>query len=214
MTVWAAPKLGFCYNKYVVLDAKNLAAAGWHVSTYTDITDMVTHLGGSSVAGGHMKVTGTVLWLTPNTGADDSHGFHLKAIEDVSQFGAWSNTLLAFGMMYTNTIVGSAVWIYYPYYNSATCYFSSYAYNALTGRPVRLVKDSTSLSDGQTGIYKGNNGLSYNTICIGSKEYTSENLKETKFRDGSNIYFCVNGTVWAAQTDSAYCYYKYDAAQS
>jgi hypothetical protein len=34
------------------------------------------------------------------------------------------------------------------------------------GHSVRLVKESTSLSDGQEGTYTGNDGKVYKTICI------------------------------------------------
>lgn len=48
---------------------------GWRVPTSTDFTDLATALGGASVAGGKMKMTGLNYWNTPNTGADNSSGF-------------------------------------------------------------------------------------------------------------------------------------------
>jgi len=54
---------------------KNLAPAGWHVSSYNDLTLLTDCLGGISVAGGKMKSTGTSLWQTPNTDATNESGF-------------------------------------------------------------------------------------------------------------------------------------------
>jgi hypothetical protein len=50
-----------------------------------------------------------------------------------------------------------------------------------------LLKDSTTLSHGQTGTYIGNDGKVYNTICIGTQEWLSQDLQETKYRNGSII---------------------------
>lgn len=43
--------------------------------TQAEFSTLQTYLGGSTVAGGKMKVTGTDYWNTPNTGADNSSGF-------------------------------------------------------------------------------------------------------------------------------------------
>ena len=66
---------GKLYNWYAVNDSRGLAPAGWHVPSDAEWTTLVTCLGGSSVAGGAMKVTGTTTWASPNTGATNSSGF-------------------------------------------------------------------------------------------------------------------------------------------
>ena len=48
---------------------------GWRVPTQADFNTLTTTLGGASVAGGKMKMTGTTYWNSPNTGADNSSGF-------------------------------------------------------------------------------------------------------------------------------------------
>jgi uncharacterized protein (TIGR02145 family) len=67
---------GLLYNGYTA-SAANLAPAGWHVPTTAEFTTLYTYLGGISVAGGHLKESGTTHWLTPNTGGDNSSGFTL-----------------------------------------------------------------------------------------------------------------------------------------
>ncbi len=68
-------KYGKIYNWYAVNDPRGLAPQGWHIPSDAEWTTLETTLGGSSVAGGKMKEPGTLNWVTPNTGADNSSGF-------------------------------------------------------------------------------------------------------------------------------------------
>ena len=76
------------------------------------------------------------------------------------------------------------------------------------GASIRLIKDSTTLSHGQTGTYTGNDGRVYQTICIGTQEWLSENLMETKYRNGDAIPEVTDNTAWAALATGARCAYN------
>jgi uncharacterized protein (TIGR02145 family) len=65
---------GKLYNWYAVNDSRGFAPAGWHVPSDAECTTLETCLGGS-VAGGKMKVTGTITWTSPNTGATNTSGW-------------------------------------------------------------------------------------------------------------------------------------------
>ena len=59
---------------------KGICPTGWHIPTDGEWTTLSTFLGGTSVAGGKMKSTGTIeagtgLWYSPNTGATNESGF-------------------------------------------------------------------------------------------------------------------------------------------
>jgi uncharacterized protein (TIGR02145 family) len=66
-------KFGALYNWYSVNTGK-LAPKGWHVAT-ADEWDLLTAFLGNDVAGGKLKGTGTLNWMSPNTGATNDTGF-------------------------------------------------------------------------------------------------------------------------------------------
>ena len=66
---------GYLYNWYAATDSRNIAPDGWHVATDAEWTTLTDYLGGTSVAGGKMKETGTSHWNSPNTGATNESGF-------------------------------------------------------------------------------------------------------------------------------------------
>jgi len=66
---------GRLYTWYSVTDSRNLCPIGWHVPNNSEWSALTTYLGGIYVAGGKMKETGTIHWLSPNTGATNESGF-------------------------------------------------------------------------------------------------------------------------------------------
>ncbi|MHC1707302.1 MAG: phosphatidylinositol-specific phospholipase C domain-containing protein [Bacteroidales bacterium] len=63
------------YNWYAVNDSRGLAPAGWHIPTDAEFSTLMSTLGGSDIAGGHMKQIGPRNWLSPNSGANNSSFF-------------------------------------------------------------------------------------------------------------------------------------------
>jgi uncharacterized protein (TIGR02145 family) len=63
---------GVLYNWPAALTA---CPDGWHLPSVAEWTQLTDYLGGTSVAGGKMKETGTAHWDSPNTGATNSSGF-------------------------------------------------------------------------------------------------------------------------------------------
>lgn len=182
---------GKLYNYFAVVDSRGLAADGWHVMTETEWAALVEYLGGESVAGGKLKETGTTHWTTPNTGATNEVGFNAVG------GGYRSNTDGAFAGLNESGWFWCAdnISSFMLDYNSAQCLNDSF--QPQQGRSVRLAKDSTTLSNGQTGNYTGNDGKTYWTKCINGVEYLAENLRETKFADGSLIPEITDGTAWS-----------------
>ena len=65
---------GKLYNWHAVNTGK-LCPTGWHVPSDAEWTELTDYLGGTSVAGGKLKETGTTHWASPNTGATNETGF-------------------------------------------------------------------------------------------------------------------------------------------
>ena len=80
---------GALYNRFAVNTLK-LCPAGWHVPTDKEWSKMLAYLGGTAVAGGKMKETGTTHWNSPNAGATNSSGFTGRAAGFRSNFGEFS----------------------------------------------------------------------------------------------------------------------------
>jgi len=55
-------------------------------------------------------------------------------------------------------------------------------------------------------------GNSYNTITIGNQIWLKENLKVTRFNDGTPIPLVRDNDSWITQTGPAYCWYANDSA--
>jgi uncharacterized protein (TIGR02145 family) len=63
---------GVLYNWTAAMDA---CPDGWHLPSDAEWTELTDYLGGTSVAGGKLKETGTTHWNSPNTGATNETGF-------------------------------------------------------------------------------------------------------------------------------------------
>ncbi len=48
---------------------------GWRLPTNAELITLATHLGGDNIAGGKLKESGTLHWISPNTGATNETGF-------------------------------------------------------------------------------------------------------------------------------------------
>lgn len=205
---------GYLYNWYAAADVNNIANTGWELALKTDYLTLLEYIEPgahptTNTAGAHLKSVD--YFNSPNTGADDSLGFHAR--------GAgyrWSSS-------FSELNISCALWCTSPgftgrtailrYDNAALRCDGSGA--ALTvGLPVRLKKTTTTLSNGQEGTYTGNDGKIYHTICIGTQEWLSENLCETKYRDGSSIPEVTDGTTWAGLTTGARCSYNNDESNA
>ncbi len=105
---------GGLYNNYAVSTGK-LCPIGWQMPTESDWSTLINFLGGSSVAGGKMKESGTSHWLSPNFG-NNSSGFNGLPAGVVNNFGTvqagtstyfWTNSdyyNLQFDVTYGKTI--------------------------------------------------------------------------------------------------------------
>ena len=69
------PTYGRIYTWFAITDNRGVCPTGWHVPTDTEWETLKSSLGDPTLAGGKLKETGTLHWLTPNTGATNETGF-------------------------------------------------------------------------------------------------------------------------------------------
>ena len=213
-----AVNLGYLYNWYTADDSRNIANTGWGVPTIDNQKTLSDFLGGNTVAGGKMKETGLTYWLPLNTGATNTSGFNGRGGGTrIAETGVFDRTkdFMQYWAQGFNTsggyvsVLTHAFATYTAY--SGTTWFS---YPKATGGAIRLIKDTTSLTDGQTGTYTGNDGKVYRTICIGTQEWLADNLVETKYRNLDLIPEVTSNTTWAALTTGARCSYDNNEANA
>jgi len=82
---------------------------------------------------------------------------------------------------------------------------------------LEVTADTTLVEDLTTciplyGTVSDIDGNSYQTVLIGSQEWMAENLKTTRYRDGSTIPNVTDGTAWSQLTTGAWCNYDNSAA--
>lgn len=202
-------KYGLIYNGYAANDARHIANTGWHLPTLTELNTLVTYCGGSDVAGGKLKSIGTTYWDSPNTGATNEMWFNARGSDGIGT-GSWMNLKQTFTSWSSTFDVDG-------YYCLGLIWNDDYAVTSVMGAilttdgaTIRLIKDSTTLSHGQKSTYIGNNGKIYETICIGTQEWLSGNLVETKYRNGDTITEVGTPASWPGLTSGALCAYNND----
>jgi uncharacterized protein (TIGR02145 family) len=203
------------YNWYAATDVRNISAAGWEVPTMSDYQILANYLGaggnyGTNVVGGKLKDTGLTYWLSPNVGATNEVGFN--GIGSGGRIGAGFSGLRSSMGLWVRNNASAANGNLALLYNSSQNFASSTnaSYPKFNGYSLRLKKITTSLVNGQTGTYVGNDGKTYDTICIGTQEWMSENLTETKYRNLFPIQNVPVQSTWNGLTTGGYCIYNND----
>jgi hypothetical protein len=182
------------------------------MSDYQILADYLGAAGNyaSNTIGGKLKVTGLTYWITPNVGATNEVGFN--GIGSAGRIGAGFTGLGTNGNLWVRNNASATngnLALLYTTIQNFTCTTSA-SYPKFNGYALRLKKITTTLVNGQTGTYVGNDGKTYDTICIGTQEWVSQNLTETKYRDLSDIPNVTAQSTWNGLTTGAYCIYNND----
>jgi uncharacterized protein (TIGR02145 family) len=145
---------GKLYNWFAINDPRGLAPAGWHVASDAEWSTLTDYLGGSSVAGGKLKETGTTHWNN-NTGATNSSGFTALPGGHRLSDGSYYNMSVQ-GDWWTSTPFDS-----YNAYNraliSGNSAISRYNLYSSYGFSIRCVKDESPLPNSPVLVSPPNN---------------------------------------------------------
>jgi len=132
---------GYLYDWQTAL---NVCPTGWHVPSDEEWTELIDHLGGSSIAGGKLKATGTIeagtgLWYAPNTGATNQTGF--AALPGGALYGIGTFDRIGFGgYWWTATEDGTgSVWVRHMEDDNGSV--DRYSYFEELGISVRCIMD-------------------------------------------------------------------------
>ncbi|MBN2411271.1 T9SS type A sorting domain-containing protein [candidate division KSB1 bacterium] len=131
---------GRLYNWFAVNDNNFIAPEGWHVPSDEEWRVLINYLGGSEVAGGKIKESGTSHWFEPNTGATNESDFSAlpggyRFIYDSDYYLIFSNAYFWF----STEIYDNYAWYCVIYYNNAN--INSNFDDKHYGMSIRCVRD-------------------------------------------------------------------------
>jgi len=136
---WPAAMNGAASSTTNPSGVQGVCPDGWHLPSDAEWTELTDYLGGTSIAGGKLKETGTTHWNSPNTGATNETGFTALPggyryhndgdFYDVGNLGRW----------WSATENNYYAWYRYMNYNYSIVYRDYY--NKELGYSVRCVRD-------------------------------------------------------------------------
>lgn len=207
---------GGLYNWYAVIyntGGASIAPAGWHVPTLAEWQTLLNHLDTYDsinnrwpLAGNYLRETGTDHWYSTSADVTNSTGFTAfgagfrQALGDfqavLSQAYFWSSTQYDFN---TGNVLNLS--------STSLALLNDNPSNKNNGHSIRLIKNDA-VDPGKLTDIDGN---IYNTVTIGSQVWMAENLKVTKYNNGTAIPELTTDFDWKWDSVGAMCYYDNDA---
>jgi uncharacterized protein (TIGR02145 family) len=127
------------YNWYTV-NTGILCPTGWHVPADAEWAILIDYLGGEQIAGGKLKETGTIHWLSPNTGATNESSFDaLPSGDRIGADGSFYN-IGSYAIYWSNDESSPTQAVNRVLINDGTNFRIGYD-NKTAGFSVRCVKD-------------------------------------------------------------------------
>ena len=208
---------GWLYNFFAADCAQHIAAVGWHLPSEAEWNVLRFFLGDvdnsfTTTAAARLKEVGTAHWYSPNPTDNPDSRFNAlpSGMRDNNGIFGWAKSA-GFWWTATQTAQDPPQAFLKAMFSDAKELAGSNSFKT-TGLSIRLLKDTTTLTDGQTGTYTGNDGTVYPTICIGTQEWMSVNLAETKYRDGVTISTVADQSIWLSMHTGVKCAYNNDEA--
>ncbi len=215
---------GLLYNSYAIDYSTGdtiTSSDEWTIPTYDQAKAFADSFGAGgnyywNSAGKHLKDTSSVYWTSLHDGATNDYNFSARGSSDRAGVdGVYTTQKIDWNIKLFNT---SRAMVMYNDTSRIAIAIGSYEYNA--GRSLRLIKDATGYSTGDTTQYIGNDGQIYNAIVMPDGNFwITDNLKETLYRDGSIIPFhgidndtSFTDAEWAALTTAGVCAYDNDVS--
>lgn len=208
----------YLYNWFTLANIVNATQTGWRVPDDTDWEALNTFLGGETVAGGKLKLTGFDYWDSPNTGATNEFGFNAvgqgRGNSGTGIFETQKTTVQWWSSDEQNASNGRRLFIF-----NSTADLGGFSSGDLVGFSpktglfsVRLVRDAIGgENDGDVipNAYIGNDGKAYDAVVIDDQVWLSADLRETKYNGGASITFATDPADWTVATTGRVSAYNY-----
>jgi len=194
-----AVRNGALYNKEAVNDIRNICSNGWKVPSYSNFTSLFDYVGVNSAY--KLRETGTDSWLNPS--GTNAFGFNARGSGGRFVELLEESTSEFYYIKWLALFITTDAGVRFDYNSGEPSGYPP----TIEGMSLRIIKESTTLTNGQTGIYTGNDGKTYRTICINGVEWLADNLCETKFRTGEDIPYVTDNLQWFQMTTPGYCWY-------
>ena len=135
---WSLAEFGYLYNWYAATDPRGLCPSGWHLPSDNEWTLVTNHLGGDTVAGGHLKATSG--WNEEGVGGSNSSGF--SGLPGGHRYYSNGNLNHAGnrGYWWSSSSVGSVAWLRRLDHDSGAVV--RYNNSHRDGHSVRCIQDS------------------------------------------------------------------------
>jgi uncharacterized protein (TIGR02145 family) len=156
----------------------------------------------SLIAGGKLKnKTG---WGSPNTGTTNESGFSAipGGSRDYNGVFEWAGST---GDWWSSTEYMSYALCRSMHKDDNKLRAFTFSKSDGVGFSVRCIKDNT-MTDQDGNVYK--------TILIGTQTWMTDNLRTTKFNDGTSIPLVTDSTSWSNRSTPAYCWLDNDRANT
>jgi uncharacterized protein (TIGR02145 family) len=189
---------------------------GWHIPSDTEWTTLTTYLGtnaGSKLAGSYNLWNDGALRQSDDFGDSGFNALPVGFRDFNSVFGYLGNRTYIWS---SSEYDASRSWDCFVI-SSSTAIYSGFYFN-IGGFPIRCLRSvspsESSDDDGTiyTDDYTGNDGTKYDSVKIGNQIWINENLKETKYYDGTTIPRITDNTDWKNDTTGARCEYNNDSS--
>gem|GEM_PF-2862826 len=130
---------GAMYNWYVVSNG-NVCPSGWHVPSNAEFETLISLYSGWMVAGGDLKESGYLHWISPNTGATNSTGLTIVPSGNRSSSNGTFFQIGTYCYLHSADVFDTSNSYQYYLFNGSTEIING-NHSKLSGVAIRCVKD-------------------------------------------------------------------------
>jgi uncharacterized protein (TIGR02145 family) len=210
---------GYFYNWYAINSSYGLAPTGWRVPSDTDIQTMINFCGGDLLADKALREVGYTHWESGHSFEPGTDLYGFKGVGSGSrQYDTGNFLYIKVDLtLWTSTqnLPGTYVWIRLISPDQES--IQRLQTNPRTGLSVRCMRDTQSGSSslnflnklklsGSQFVYDIDKNQ-YTYVTIGTQQWMVQNLRTTKYADGTPVLKLESSAAWVVDTSGAYCEY-------